>query len=66
MNLEIEEQIPLKIKLSSQCQIAIPKDIRTFLNWQGEDELELYATTKGLFMKKGEITNDKETKENIN
>ena len=54
MQIQIEDQIPTPIKMFSNHYIAIPKNIRNALNWKGGDMLSIYATKKGIFLKKEE------------
>lgn len=55
MQLNIEEQIPIKVKVYKYDRIVIPVDVKKTLNWKEGDELNLYATTKGIFINKGGV-----------
>ena len=59
MKLNIEEQIPIKTKLYRNNMIQIPISIRSQMNWNEGDRLEMFATTKGIFFKKEGLTNEK-------
>ena len=52
MQLNIEEQIPIKTKIYKFDRVMIPATVKRALNWEVGDELELYATTKGIFVTK--------------
>lgn len=52
MQLNIEEQIPINTKIIRDYQIVIPVDVRKNMGWEIGDKLHLYATTKGIFIKK--------------
>lgn len=59
MNLNIENQIPIISKVYRDKQIYLPVSIQKGLNWKTGDKLEMYATTEGIFLRKGVKTNDK-------
>lgn len=52
MKLNIEDQIPIKVKVLYQCRILIPKDVQQRLKIVEGEELSLYATRKGIFLTK--------------
>ena len=54
MKLNIEEQIPIRAKFLNANRIFIPGEIKKALNWEIGDELELYATEKGIFLRRSE------------
>ena len=51
MQLNIEEQIPITTKFYRNNMVLIPATVRSFLEWNEGDELQIYATTKGIFIK---------------
>lgn len=53
MQLNIEEQLPISTKIYKNNLIMIPISARNLLNWNEGDKLELYPTTKGIFITKG-------------
>jgi len=54
MQLNIEEQIPITARVYHDFQIGIPKDVRDVWGIQIGDVIEIYATTKGAFIRKRE------------
>jgi AbrB family looped-hinge helix DNA binding protein len=52
MQLQIEEQIPISVKMFSNNYIFIPREIRDNLHWRAGDTLKVYATKKGIFINK--------------
>jgi len=52
MNLNIEEQIPVKSKIYRDKQIYIPENVRRFLEWNIGDKIEMFATKEGVFIRK--------------
>lgn len=54
MQIQIDDQIPIPVKIFTNNYIFIPKNIRKNLDWKAGDELKIYTTKKGIFLKKGE------------
>lgn len=52
MQLKIEEAIPIKAKMFSNNFIFMPKTIREALKWRAGDNLTIYATKQGIFIRK--------------
>ena len=50
MEINLEEIVPKRTKLSTSYQIFLPIEMRDFFGWDGGQLLEIYPTRRGIFI----------------